>query len=205
MCPAICSKVQADTYRQVWLPYPYFKYQMEADSIEKNPSGWFNDPQKRRCMKLTAGGCFIVVFLLILTFLITYAVKFGAGNETHTTATMGTCRTNDANDSPYILQIMTFNAFLIDCIPGAKCQESTQRAERVKEIGKYFASRDEDVVLFQEVWTYHEELRDGMTNAGFCHYVMSERSNGSGLAIFSKHPIIEEDFVDWFDAFGIGE
>ena len=73
------------------------------------------------------------------------------------------------------------------------------------EIAKWFSEREEDVVLFQEVWSFHDELRDGMSNAGYCHYIISTRSAGSGLAIFSKYPIIKQDYRDWFDAFGKGE
>lgn len=69
----------------------------------------------------------------------------------------------------------------------------------------WFKDREEDVVLFQEVWSFHDELRDGMSNAGFCHYVTTEETIGSGLAIYSRHPIEKMDFSDWFDAFGIGD
>ena len=41
-----------------------------------------------------------------------------------------------------------------------------------------------------------------MTAAGFCHFVMTEETAGSGLAVFSKHPIMESSFEDWA---GLGE
>jgi len=118
-------------------------------------------------------------------------------------ATLGTCREGTTDAST--LKVMTFNTFLITCAPGVRCQEENEREARIQEVVTWFEDRDEDVVLFQEVWSYHDELRDGMANAGFCHHVMTEESTGSGMAIFSKHPIEEQDFSDWFDAFGIGD
>ena len=88
---------------------------------------------------------------------------------------------------------MTFNTFLIPCIPTAKCQEDDAKEVRVAEIVAWFQDRDEDIILLQELWSFHDEIRDGLTSAGYCHYVMTDRINGSGLAIFSKHPIETSD------------
>jgi len=45
-----------------------------------------------------------------------------------------------------------------------------------------------------------------MAEAGFCHYMASERgAGGSGMAIYSKYPLDNNDFIDWFDIFGHSE
>ena len=148
-------------------------------------------------------GLAITSILLLISLLIAYRVRLGTGNELHTLGTLGTCTARAADAS---LKITTFNLFLIECTPfSVRCQEESNREIRVGEIAKWFSEREEDVVLFQEVWSFHDELRDGMSNAAYCHYIISTRSAGSGLAIFSKYPIIKQDYRDWFDAFGKGE
>ncbi|KAL9180418.1 hypothetical protein ACHAXT_008388 [Thalassiosira profunda] len=158
---------------------------------------------KRRCRNQIFGGLCCLLLLTVVALLIAYGVRLGTGDEEHTAATQGTCRESTSGAST--LQVLSLNTFLINCLPGAKCQEDDARAVRVGEVTAWFEDREEDVVLLQEVWSYHDEIRDGMTNAGYCHYVMSESSIGSGLGIFSKYPISETDFTDWFDAFGIGD
>ena len=132
-----------------------------------------------------------------------------ANDETHTQGTQGTCSASASGASS--IKIMTFNTFQIYCLPGVdkklfkwiwKCQEPEARTARAESIGEWFKDRDEDVVLMQEIWSNHDVIRDGMAAAGFCHYVMTEKKSGSGLAIFSKFPITENSFKDWFDVFG---
>ena len=131
-------------------------------------------------------------------------------DEVHTSATLGTCA-NSTQDTSTI-KVMTFNTFLITCLPKGldfveevRCQNEDEREIRVQEIVNWFATRDDDVILFQEVWSFHDELRDGMSEAGYCHYIMTEETIGSGLAIFSKHPIDQqqsnkdEQYVSWLN------
>ena len=132
-----------------------------------------------------------------------------ANDETHTQGTQGTCSASASGASS--IKIMTFNTFQIYCLPGVdkklfkwiwKCQEPEARTARAESIGEWFKDRDEDVVLMQEIWSNHDVIRDGMAAAGFCHYVMTEEKrwiwfsslHGSGLALFSKHPIAETSF-----------
>mmetsp|Transcript_36306 Transcript_36306/g.76509 ORF Transcript_36306/g.76509 Transcript_36306/m.76509 type:complete len:472 (-) Transcript_36306:383-1798(-) len=150
------------------------------------------------------------IFLLLIILLIMYGVRLGTGDESHSAATLGTCGdgssiSSQGTSSTTSLKVMTFNTFLIQCAPGAICQTEEHREQRIRKVTEWFASRDEDVVLFQEVWSYHDVLRDGMSDAGYCHHVMTMGNAGSGLAVFSKHPIADSDFTDWYDAFGIGD
>eukprot|EP00574_Skeletonema_japonicum_P002939 CAMPEP_0201719228 /NCGR_PEP_ID=MMETSP0593-20130828/4478_1 /ASSEMBLY_ACC=CAM_ASM_000672 /TAXON_ID=267983 /ORGANISM="Skeletonema japonicum, Strain CCMP2506" /LENGTH=375 /DNA_ID=CAMNT_0048209625 /DNA_START=131 /DNA_END=1258 /DNA_ORIENTATION=+ len=161
-------------------------------------------PSRRFCWTLVILVCIIAIALIAF-----YATRTDAleEDETHTQGTQGTCSASASADSS--IKIMTFNIFQIFCIPGVdkntfKCQEAEARTERAGSIGEWFKDRDEDVVLFQELWSNHDVIRDGMTAAGFCHYVMTEKESGSGLAIFSKHPISENSFKNWFDVFGGG-
>ena len=121
--------------------------------------------------------------------------------------TRGTCRM-DGNTNVNTLKMMTYNVFLIDCagfLP-VMCESEDVRAIRVPKLIEWFKDRDEDVVVMQEVFTFQDELIEGMADAGFCHYVTNfQQRAGSGLAIFSKWPIESFDFVDWFDATGNGD
>jgi exonuclease III len=120
--------------------------------------------------------------------------------------TLGTCREGSPEGT---VKIMTYNIFLINCIIGGHilaCQKEIPKAARVTKITDWFANRDEDVVIFQEVFSFDQEIKRGMAAAGFCHYVTTSKGQtGSGLAIYSKFPIDYIDFVDWFDVFGVGE
>ncbi|KAL7532968.1 hypothetical protein ACHAWF_004300 [Thalassiosira exigua] len=164
-----------------------------------------SDRRLGRCMKYrkVCGAMCCLVVAAVVSLLVAYGVRLGSGDESHTYGVLGTCR--DGVTDASTLKVLTMNTFLIDCLPGARCQGDAEREARVKELTAWFADRDEDVVLFQEVWSHHGLLRDGMTAAGYCNFVKTESDRGSGLAIFSKHPIVEHDFVDWFDAFGIGD
>ena len=140
--------------------------------------------------KLLGGFCCIAI-VTILGLLIAYCARLGFGDEIHTQATLGSCR--ESTTGAGAVKIMSFNTFLIPCIPTAKCQEDDAKEARVAEIGAWFKDREEDIILLQELWSFHDEIRDGMTSAGYCHYVITDRINGSGLAIFSKHPIETSD------------
>jgi len=157
-------------------------------------------PSRRICSTLAILVCIIAIVLIAV-----YASRTGVGakDEAHTQGTQGTCSSGTADTSS--IKVMTMNTFMIYCIPGVdkktfRCQEAGARTERAKSIGEWFKDRDEDVVLMQEIWSNHDVIRDGMTGVGFCHYVMTERTSGSCLAIFSKHPISEMFFKDWFAA-----
>ena len=131
-------------------------------------------------------------------------------DEVHTSATLGTCANSTQDVST--IKVLTFNTFLISCLPKGldfveevRCQNEDEREVRVEEIVNWFATRDDDVILLQEVWSFHDELRNGMSAAGYCHYIMTEETIGSGLAIFSKHPISadesnkNEQYVSWLN------
>jgi len=125
--------------------------------------------------------------------------------------TRGTCRM-DGDTNINTLKMMTYNVFLIDCVglgdalSLTTCESKKTRAIRVPKLIEWFKDRDEDVVVMQEVFTFKDEIIKGMTDAGFCHYVMNFQGTlGSGLAIFSKWPIDSIDFVDFFDLTGNGD
>jgi len=80
------------------------------------------------------------------------------------------------------------------------CQEELERYERVDEIAKWFETRDEDVIMVQELFTFHSRIRNAMYAASYCHYVATTSGlSGSGLAIYSKYPIEEDEFLPWPD------
>ena len=148
----------------------------------------------------------ILVIIAVIVMLAIYGTRTGVGgkDETHTKGTLGTCTDGFAN--PDSVNILTLNTFMIYCVPAGliKCQEAEARKERAQSIGKWFKDKDYDFVLMQEIWSNHQEIRDGMAESGFCHYVMTEKKSGSGLAIFSKYDILEHSFKDWFDGMGGG-
>lgn len=117
----------------------------------------------------------------------------------------GTCK---EGSSPGQLKVMTFNAYLLSCIPGMtligfSCEESDSQAERVDRIIEWVKTRDEDVIVFQEFYNLQDELIEGLVAAGFCHYAATPfKGDGDGLATFSKHPIGELDFWDFYDFTG---
>ena len=125
--------------------------------------------------------------------------------EIFDSGTIGKC---SVGSEPGQVKIMSYNLFLIECfLDFVACQEESARGIRVQKLGEYFASNavDADVVMFQEVFSFWEEVRDIMTNAGYCHYVTTQkRTEGSGMAVYSKYAIDNVDFIDWFDAFGDG-
>ena len=54
--------------------------------------------------------------------------------------------------------------------------------------------------MFQEVFTHREEIITAMTNAGFCYYISNVYEyTGSGKQIFSKYPLTNADFMDFYD------
>eukprot|EP00594_Rhizosolenia_setigera_P006892 CAMPEP_0178945060 /NCGR_PEP_ID=MMETSP0789-20121207/3516_1 /TAXON_ID=3005 /ORGANISM="Rhizosolenia setigera, Strain CCMP 1694" /LENGTH=280 /DNA_ID=CAMNT_0020624891 /DNA_START=92 /DNA_END=930 /DNA_ORIENTATION=+ len=149
---------------------------------------------------------------LIICMIIALLTSFLGFDEKHTlgSSNSDTCsasavipynNNSTSNDSESELKIMTFNLFLIFCFPLITCQEAELRQVRVKEITDWFTkNNNKDVVLFQEVFSYHDLLIEGMTNAGYCYYTTTKQKTGSGLAVFSKYPIIEQDFKKWFGA-----
>lgn len=139
-----------------------------------------------------------------LTSLLINVVAIGNGEDdiSYQSNTLDSCG-NGTVDAASTLQVLTLNTFLIPCMPMVPCQEEHIREERVKEIGIWFQNRTEDIVLMQELWSFHNEIRDGMTSAGYCHHIMAEETYGSGLAIFSKYPIVQKRYAGWFEAFGI--
>ena len=91
-----------------------------------------------------------------------------------------------------IVLVTYANGIVSTKFPEVKCQNEDEREIRVEEIVNWFTTRDEDVILLQEVWSFHDELRNGVSDAGYCHYIMTEETIGSGLANFSKHPIDQQ-------------
>ena len=102
--------------------------------------------------------------------------------------TRGTCA---GSSGPGQVKIMSYNLFLIDCLWDlVACEEEPDRGQRVEKLAVYFRNRDEDVVMFQEVFSHWEDVRDVMAEAGYCHYVTTQKgSEGSGMAIYSRYPM----------------
>lgn len=144
--------------------------------------------KKRRIAKFICCSLLCSAVVTIIALLCVYGVRLGTGDEVHAQATLGTCREGTADSTA--IKVMTYNTFLIPCVGNAyKCQEESGREARVKELTAWFGGRDEDVILMQELWSFHDQVRDGMAAAGYCNYVMTEHGGrGSGLGIFSKHP-----------------
>jgi len=141
--------------------------------------------------------------------------------------TRGSC---GAGSPPGEIKIMTYNVFALNCILAVKmtegltqflidtfegtflegsvegskmpCQEGVKKEKRLKAIPKYFQglTNSPDVVIMQELFDEWEEIRDGMIQAGYCHYMTTTNSNwGCGMAVYSKYEIKKTDFEDWFD------
>jgi len=101
-----------------------------------------------------------------------------------------------------ILKVMAYNIFLINKAPDF---ESTM-TDRVNEIGAFFQTRDEDVVMMEEDWWHRSSVRQVMLEAGFSHYAYDDRDQGwggSGLALYSKLPIMEHDFRPFPNSKGV--
>jgi len=118
----------------------------------------------------------------------------------------GTCAQGSPSGE---LKVMTYNTFLLSCVTGLgpgldiPCQHTDAQSERVARMMKWAQTRDEDVIVFQELFNLRHQVTQGMVAAGFCHYVVTPfGDNGDGTAIFSKHPIGEFDFTDYYDFFG---
>jgi len=124
----------------------------------------------------------------------------------------GTCRTEEnTNPNPNRFKMMTYNVFLLPCLDnegyiGQACESEHNQGKRLPKLMEWFKDRDEDVVVMQELFRWQDDVIKGMGEAGFCHHVVNFQGiEGSGLGIFSKWPIEDLDFVDWFDAFGNGD
>jgi len=114
----------------------------------------------------------------------------------------GTCAKGSPSDQ---LQVMSYNVFLIKCIAGGHvltCDDADNQKARMNKMGRFMQGRHEDVVMFQELFAQRELIIENMEHAGFCHYVATPFGlNGSGMAIFSKHPIEKVGFMDFNDNF----
>lgn len=181
-----------------------------AAAVETNNGSSRSSMKQKCCGSPCRIFCSTLLILIIITAIVMIAVYVtrtgipGGKDEMHTSGTQGTCSEGFSNQDS--VNILTLNTFMIYCVPGTnlKCQEAEARTERAKSIGEWFQDKDFDVVLLQEIWTNHEVIRDGMAASGFCHYVMTEKRAGSGLAVFSKYPILEHSFKDWFDGIASG-
>jgi len=130
----------------------------------------------------------------------------------------GTCKEGSPSEQ---LTVMTYNTFLLGCVQGSvlpdfgipidiTCQTPVERAERVGRMMEWVQTRNEDVIVFQEMFNLRHEVIEGMVAAGFCHYVVTPFGDdgiglgnwGDGTAIFSKYPIGELDFWDYYDFTG---
>jgi len=147
------------------------------------------------CLGLTA----------IFGWIILCMARLGFGDEEHAVQTVGVCTNTTSSDGTF--RILTYNIFLVYCLPFGlgDCESKKDRKARLPEIADWLATRDEDVIFLQEVWSFHDQFRQEIATTGYCHFVMAtSKEKGSGLAILSKHPIVETDFVDFYDAFGAG-
>jgi hypothetical protein len=114
----------------------------------------------------------------------------------------GTC---EKGSPPGQLTVMTYNTFLLSCATGLgpgmdiPCQHTDTQTERIGRMMEWVQTRDEDVIVFQELFNRKEQITKGMVAAGFCHYVVTPfGDDGDGTATFSKHPIGELDFWDYY-------
>jgi len=100
------------------------------------------------------------------------------------------------------ISVMTYNLYLILFASDG----ITSLAERARRITDWFSTSQGnfyDITALQETWTNPIEIRDGMAAAGYCHYAYDDRgSTGSGLALYSKHPIVYHDFRGFQNACG---
>jgi len=118
----------------------------------------------------------------------------------------GTCKEGSPSGQ---LTVMTYNTFLLSCATGLgtdydiPCQHPDDQDERIGRMMEWVQTRDEDVIVFQELFNLREKVTAGMVAAGFCHYVVTPfGDDGDGTATFSKHPIGEVDFWDYYDFTG---
>ena len=98
------------------------------------------------------------------------------------------------------LKIMTYNVFFIWCSWTGKvpCEPDKRRRVRAQTLPKWFVDRDEDIVFFQEMFSYNTDIKNGMLEAGYCGQAVVPDKNeayGSGLGIFTKFEILETKFV----------
>jgi len=105
-------------------------------------------------------------------------------------------------------KVMSYNIFLIKSAPdfGFFGIFGSTMPQRINEIGSFFLTRGEDVVVLQEVWWHRNRVRELMLEAGFSHYAYDDRSqsrDGSGLALYSKLPIEKHDFLPFTNSKGI--
>lgn len=92
-----------------------------------------------------------------------------------------------------LAKVVSYNIYLIINAPSI--------SDRISKIVDWFAQRDDDIVLLSEAWTDSDTIKQGMTAAGFCHYVYDDRwMLGSGLAVYSKFPIMAYDFKSFGSA-----
>lgn len=93
-------------------------------------------------------------------------------------------------------KVMAYNIYLINGAPDFP----RTMIERVNKIGAFFRTRDEEVVVMEEVWWHRSRVQEAMLNAGYIHYAYDDRNQGrggSGLALYSRLPIEEHDFLPY--------
>lgn len=100
------------------------------------------------------------------------------------------------------IKVMTYNLYLI-LLASDGISSLDGRAKRRTDWFATPEANQYDIIALQETWTNPIEVRDGMVAAGYCHYVYDDRgSTGSGLALYSKHPIVYHDFRGFQNACG---
>ena len=74
-----------------------------------------------------------LVGIVAIVLIAVYVTRSGISpfDEEHTMGTQGICSNTASGD--FQLQIMVFNTFMINCLPGGKCQESEPRTERAQK------------------------------------------------------------------------
>jgi len=126
----------------------------------------------------------------------------------------GTCAAGSATGE---LTVMTYNTFLLEAgmIGGTfdnpftgeavargfvvPSQNEDARERRVARLAEWAKTRNEDVIAVQELFTFTEDVVAGMVAAGYCHYAATPLEQEAGKAIFSRYPIVEVDFWDFYD------
>jgi exonuclease III len=134
--------------------------------------------------------------------------SFCIRNKEQLEATTGkTC--DGASNTDNKIKVMSYNVFLlhdwglIGYYNSLLARGGEKRRVAVNDISNWLkeTKTDVDVILVQEQFDLTEEFKAGMIEAGYCNSVTDERGERfkSGLAIFSKHPIVDYDFWNWCD------
>lgn len=97
------------------------------------------------------------------------------------------------------LKVFTLNSWLLE-IPPFAYEISQKTDERLSKLPTFLKKLDAEVILLQEVWNFKHFLfiDQQLSNKGYhsCFVKADSITNlGSGLAIFSKYPLLEKSCI----------